>query len=375
MLRFDLIEILESDLNGLLAMRGRRFSCDEANFYYPILLAYLTGDLPALFQATEKVVQLSRSKPELEPLVALGRLRYQIRTRMIDPKLIFATEEQAKKANLWQGELHFALSNAYAAQENHELARDHSLASARALKEMGARKKAVRALMNAISSESCFRPEKHYLADLHFIYRRAKESGDLISVGNTLINLSREYQKLGLYAAALKYAHRAIAVFSKNAGGIDYHLALTHRAHIYCQLDSFFEARTDAELAMNCTFPEVQGSIEILRSNFPSLIALPIQKTNLNYVTPTWKERNFEKAAKRTAKLEGRLIELLTHKSHSKRELCEILYGNRLRDDVTENRLNNLLNRIRKRNPRLIVFRAAQYHLAELPFYPSLEEA
>jgi hypothetical protein len=44
------------------------------------------------------------------------------------------------------------------------------------------------------------------------------------------------------------------------------------------------------------------------------------------------------------------------------------MYGTRLSLDVTENRLKNLLNRIRKKRPDLIVFEDGKYRIVDPGF-------
>jgi len=227
--------------------------------------------------------------------------------------------------------------------------------------------------MNHIAAETCLRPEKHYIADMNFIYRQAKITGDTTSIGISLTSLSREYQKLGVFLAALKYARRAVAILSKNAGSAPFHYALVHRCHVFCQLQSFAEAKLDAELAVCCSFEDVHAELALIRAEFPILdnaLKLTPTKNSKSEVFPSSSitERIGESRAGRMTRLEQRLIQLVGERSRTKADLARELYGNRLSASVIENRLGNLLSRIRAKHPGLIAYVEGRYCLSEAPF-------
>lgn len=361
-------------------MRGSQFTTLDAELYHAILMSYMTGDNIGLQTSLENAKKAAKEDSKYQPIVHLGELRLLIR----NGKLQIA---DVNKYNLlipsitstWYGEFNFVLSNATATLNLHELSLNYSLAAAKGLKEFGAKKKAVRALMNSMASESCIRPEKHYISELLYIYQEAKASSDSISIGTTLINLSREYQKLGLFNIAMKYANRSIAVFTKhNPGGIDYALALTHRSYLYCEIGVYREARLDIETALFSAFSEVQSAIKIMSDKFPELqctLKKSLNQESLNQSpNPSWSERKTEELTPHSTKLEGKLIDILIKKPQTKSELCQLLYGDRIDITAKENRLGNLLNRVRKRHPNLIILKENKYYLSELPYYPNISK-
>jgi tetratricopeptide (TPR) repeat protein len=210
------------------------------------------------------------------------------------------------------------------------------------------------------------------LSDLHFVYREAKKSGDRTSIGTTLMNLSREYQKLGALSVAMKHSQRSVAVLSKNAGNLAYYLALVHRAHLYCELGAYADAKVDLDAALCSKFPEIHSAAKALESLHPSVrLEGRANKASSGARTATWTERlsgGDESASVKLSKLEQRILELLSQKARSKSELIEALYGSRLSLEVTQNRLHNLMNRLRKKFPALISFGDGNYFLSESPF-------
>lgn len=335
----------------------------------------MTGDNVGLKNSIAIAKNAAQSDSKYLAIVHLCELRYIIRNGAVDKNCIDNYNQLIPSLpSFWNGEFQFVLSNAAAILNLHELSLNYSLRSAKEFKRIGALKKSVRALMNALASESCIRPEKHYLPDLLYIYRSAKAAGDSISVGTTLINISREYQKLGLFNIAVKYANRSIAIFTRsNPAGLDYCLALTHRAYLYCEIGVYPNAAVDIEAALISNFPEVQSAVKIMSEKFLNLKFAQRtpknQLSNTQFTNPSWTERRSEDLPKHTSKLESKLIDILIKKPQSKSELCRLLYGDRIDIFAKENRLGNLLNRVRKRHPYLIIFKNDKYYLSETPYF------
>jgi len=363
-----LLEVIEGDLSDLLQMHGGSFESLEAELYHSILLDYLRGDIESLYKSIDRLKKSSIDS-SMSELVIISDFRYFIRTHKLDSMMAALNDlSWTHMKNSWlRGELYFVLSSMAAILDFHEIARNYSWIAAKEYKQIGALKKSTRSLMNAFSSECAYRPKKNYLSDLFFIYKEAKRAGDSISIGTTLANISREYQKLGLFMAALKYAHKALAVFSNhNAGGVDYHLLLVHRAHIHCQMGAFYEAKIDAEMALACSFSEVHSALAIVANNYAEL-AQSLSLTTEAQAPFNWHSRKGEGSPIKASKHESQLIELLSKRSYSKRELCVLLYGDKLETSIIENRFHNLLNRIKKRNSTLISCQNSMYFLTEAP--------
>lgn len=173
-------EIIESDVNGLQLLRAETFSSYQFEVYYKVFYHYLVGDHEELYKIIEILKQKVKFNPELIIVLLIAQLRYSIRTNQNLKENMDALLQLETLDPQWKGEAYCVISSAASYLELHEKARDYSFLAAKELKAMGAKKKAVRMLMNAIASESCFRPEKHYLSDLMYIYKEAKASGDTI---------------------------------------------------------------------------------------------------------------------------------------------------------------------------------------------------
>lgn len=376
-------QILESDINQLLSYRGQEFCNTQVKIYHSVLLNYMTGNESELLNLEMELLQAVKTNPDFNIILRLTKMRHRIRTYKISDEDLIEYSYLGGIPSQWLGEYLFVLSNMYSCIHKHKEAMDCYLHAFHELKRSGVRKKAVRSLTNAISAESCLRPEKHYLSDLLFAYREAKSTQDFPSIANTLINLSREYQRLGLYAMSTKYANRGIALYARhNQGGLDHLLALCHRAYLYAQINAFKEARQDIEAALGSNFLEVKSAIDIMIDKYPELslsndLSLKLEHSlsvdiNKKSITTTWAERKLEPNFPIKTKLESQLINLLIKKPQSKSELTSALYGTKIEASASVNRLNNLLNRIRKNNPGLISFRENRYFLTADIYSPEL---
>lgn len=266
------VQILDSDINQLTSMRGLAFENFQTQYYHSVLLNYLTGNDFELLNNQHELERLIKINPELFILLQVVKLRYLIRTYQVTEGTMKEFSNLSHIPSQWLGEYLFVLSSAASTLHAHKLSIEYSLQSFHELKRLGAKKKAVRALTNAIASESCIRPEKHYLSDLLYAYREAKAIQDFPTIANTLLNLSREYQRLSLFAMATKYANRALALYSKhNHGGLDHLLGLCHRAYLYAQIEAYKEAQQDIEAAMGSPFLEVKSAIAIMLEKFPKI--------------------------------------------------------------------------------------------------------
>jgi hypothetical protein len=113
----------------------------------------------------------------------------------------------------------------------------------------------------------------------------------------------------------------------------------------------------------------VRAAIQALQTQYPVMDGGKNSNgSKKKAMTFTWDERLGEKDAPRLTKLEQRVLELLNEGSKTKMELIESLYGDRLSQSVTQNRLHNLMSRLRKRFPELIRFDDGKYFLTEAPF-------
>lgn len=370
---YNFINIIEADLSELLQMSLSCNDSEEVEHYCRVLISYFRGDTKELKYEINRIKEKNINK-KYDCILLLSELRLAIRTmeRAYLSKILESDVLNREMETQYKAELYFLMSSAANIINNQKLACEYSRHAASLYKIIGAKRKVVRSLLNAFSLECSFKPKKNYLTDLYFIYSESKKVGDIISIGGTLGNISREYQKMGLFDAALKYANRAIALYTKHSpGGLDYHIQLIHRAHLHLEMGAFREARIDCEMGLACSFPAAHAAINLILTKFPDFTIKP-NSASVDDAPFNWKIKSLDPVAKKTSKHESILFELLMKRPYSKIELCTILYGNKIDQLVAENRLQNLLSRIKKWNPKLIICHNSKYFLSESPTVPIL---
>lgn len=352
----SLIDVIDSDLGAILGLRGSVFQDEITSWYFQIQLNYLQSDLDGLKRLQRELPQ------ELTILETLLRARIALKEKKASEKILKELETLSSDEQ-WAGEVRFVQAAIAIELGNNESAKKYSLSAYQNLKRVGARKKAVRSLMNALAAESRIFPEKHFIPDLFHILREAKQAKDITSISNTLMNISREYQKLGAYRLSLKYANQALAKIQAHAGNKTYFLALAHRAYLFCCLEMFSNAQLDIEAVMASEFPEALAAIQIIEEKFSVKTE---SKFSVADATPAWKERQKEKVPEGMSALEQKVLDSLAKQPRSLSELGQALYGESLGLDVIANRAKNVLSRIRKREPGLIQFAAGKYRLGDV---------
>jgi len=181
-----------------------------------------------------------------------------------------------------------------------------------------------------------------------------------------LVNLSREHQKLGNLELALEHAELAITTLGNQRGSLNYYYALAQRVDVLMHLGRKDEATTELQACRECGDPEMKKIVGILEAAL-GLSRLPVGSTE--QLTPAWVERwrNLREApAFRVAEgtMEARLLSMLQEGARDKFDLMDELYGRQLSLDVKENRLKNLMNRLRNKiAPRLIHVSEGRYSL------------
>lgn len=238
--------------------------------------------------------------------------------------------------------------------------------SAAFLKKVGAHKKSLRARMSAIAAYSCLHPESRLFSEYLSVYQAALSIKENLTAGTCLLNISREFQRLSALDLALDYANKSLQLFEEgHFGSREFGLGLVHRAFVLLQLDRpLTQVSKDLTVALSIQHPDVQSSCASLAEMFQfNLKSLPY-KTD---VLPTWKERILETSAEagKLGEMESQLILLLSQKPHSKFELMDILYGDRIDFESRENRFKNLLFRVRTRTHADIRIVNGHYTLSE----------
>lgn len=370
-----LSDVFEADLRELLQLEAQAQSGSLTQLYSRLLVLYLQGDVDSLKRHRDWIARIAPegelSARDREILLSLANLRINVRERSIDPGAVEEALSIAQQEPVWRGEIFFVLGNAYDILGNQELSRLYSREAWKELEAAGAQRKALRALQNAIAADHRLNPERNFLAEYHDIVARAKKLKQFGIAGIALNNLAREYHAMGGPLSALKFSNRAITYLKAEIGSLHYNLALANRAHILADLGREHEARVDLDEMRACKFPEIQAAITVLelilngkegRGEAPD-----------EALVPTWrlareraeKKEPMHESLEALTPLEAQVITLLGQGPKTKIDLITALYGERMDIEVTENRLKNLLSRIRKKRPGLILFTEGRYRIAD----------
>jgi len=341
--------------------------------YAKTLCAYLKSDLKSL---KENIEEMKSYKTDFfSDLDLISELRLEIRNRKVNENTLQRVLLISNKNKLLTGEIFFILGLAYEILNNEEKCKSAYLQAAEHLEKIGSNRKAVKALFNALAAETrMHKDNKKYLPDYSQFIRRAKALKNYSVVGIAYLNISREYQKIGALTAALKYATLAIGYLNKyDYGSLDYYSALTHRAHVWIDLGRHTDAKMDMELAQIADFVEIKSALLVLDSILNG--QKNILQISMNLLFPGWRERllecktyinkNFLQPMRPSLSgaLEGKLLSLLHSGPRDKFFLMDELYGKNLSIETRENRLKNLLNRIRTKSPGLIRFWSGKYEI------------
>lgn len=352
-------EMIEADVDRLLHPDFARRLPPALEIYRQTLLAYHRGDL----RGVERIAAALPAPPpaDLPCLPALIELRRKILARDATVDEIDAHERAFDPASPWHGELLILLAAVCETIEDFHRARRLHVEAAAALGKIGAWGKALRAEANAIVDLTNIEPERRYFPEYLVLLKRARKLKQFNIAATTLLNLSREYQRIGALQNALRFCNRAIAAAGSNPGGITAMLAVAHRAHLLHELGRPREADVDFELASTSTFPAVQAACAVLaglmrRSPADAPRGAPT----------TWKERATESPALLPlSAIEEKVIRFVSEKPRGKFEITDHLFGDDVHPLTAENRLKNLIHRIRKKRPGLIVLKDDRYSLAD----------
>lgn len=359
--------LIEANLEELIQMRIQVLYGDPVlQIYLEVLIAYLQHDIPKLEGLVRSIRNMDPALPGAYFLALASVLRLEIRTFKVREETLKHAFNLAQEDHARAGELYFLAGLAYESMGDHSgMARAFKM-SVLFLEVIGAKKKAVKAMLNFIAAESRVDPTRKLIADYYTLYKRAKKVKAYGVAGIALKNISREYQLVGAHLAALKCINRAIVLLEHEFNTKPYYLALVHRCHVYLDLGRNLEAEMDYQTAKTTTFPEVLGALEVIDMIRGQNKSKP---SAVDHLTPTWRERMLALQAipekQRLGTMEDRLVHLLGQGACTKHEIIETLYGERISFEALEKRFHNLLIRVRKKYPGLVIFTSGRYCLAD----------
>lgn len=315
-------------------------------------------------------------------LLVIGNLRFQIRSLDIQKvtiqKVINFIDVLKREKKYYQddpiivqgidlllSESFFVLGMAYEIDNDQMASAANYLHAHQMFQNLEVRRKAVKSLNNYISCQTRIYPDRNWFSEYLKIVQLSLEINETRVAGTALTNIARDYQILKMHRTALKYAIKALSLLKKEINSYEYHFALLNKVHILCDLKNFELAAEDFRFLLSSPYPEVLDALKGLEKIF--------YDTNLvvshDKLTPTWIERlspiDYNYQMNDLSPLEEKLLFILSKNKSSKDELISKIYGQDIDYFSAEGRLKNLINRVRKRNSKLIIFQSGFYKLSD----------
>lgn len=240
---------------------------DRQLFYIQVLKSFHRHDAVGIQSLLQEKASWLVSHLDLK---LLSQLLYLFRIRSTDIQKITALYAGSKRTSaLFQAEISLVAAAALHFNKQFELSEKIYREASLLFESSGAHKKSMRALLSAISTRSCSRPNSRLYFEYMSAHKKALAFGDYISAASALTQISQEFQALGSQDTALDYISNAIDLLNQHAlGAREYGLALAHRAHIHLDSKSYANAHQDLTYALTVPHVEVQSACENLAKKF-----------------------------------------------------------------------------------------------------------
>ncbi|OFZ55996.1 MAG: hypothetical protein A2428_08580 [Bdellovibrionales bacterium RIFOXYC1_FULL_54_43] len=329
-----------------------------------MLIGYLAADRDLANEAVSELRSLVNKEEDADIGLLLAELRMQIRwgdfTEEAFQHLVDLLNG-GRLSRIWYAEACFVLGRLFEVKDCHvEAARWYHLAYEK-FQDCGLRKKSVKSFLNSIIERSKIDPSLNYIEDYKRVFELAICAEELGMAGTALMNISRELQMTRAYSAALEYSDRALELLNNDFGSLHYYFAVLHRSHVLLDLERFGEAmlgidETRASLHLEIISAREQLEFRIRSGKFRS--------RDIKNLTPQWRERVLEvKQESSLARLEDKLIHELTGGPKAKEQLISVLWPEKCGPDVLDMRLKALIQRVRKKWDKIIIFENGLYRL------------
>lgn len=250
-------EILQAPMRELQAfVQDGNFEAPEEALYAQVLIAFLKADEEALFTLSEEC-QHTQAK-------LLASLRHQIITNNIDTDLLEKLEKLLPLASDWQGEIAYTMGLAYLESDEYTHAlRCFKLANKR-LWDIGARKKAVKALLNIVLTEARSSKIQRGIAGFEFVREKAVEVGDDVLTGICYYHIAKEHFKNQDFEASLKSSNQALDSLSAERSTPYFYETLVHRGQTFLKLGKLQEAQIDLQAARATKHNHIQDALRAM---------------------------------------------------------------------------------------------------------------
>ncbi len=365
--RSVLLNIMEMNLRDLASATAELSRGSKEWYYARGLELFLTNQLDGLEN------HLLENSSICSELTLLLKIRWAIRSASIDDSMKSNCLKMAERGDELSGEAYFVLAMAEESLSNEQMAWHYWNLCQRQLEIFGLKKKALKALHNRLATESRIEPSKRLIPEYRELILKCEALNEKVVLANAELNISREFQLIGALNVALRHAERAVALTSEfQPGGLQYFLSIAHRCHLFIELEKISIAAVDFEELQTALFPEAIAIAKVLELQLNKQLYVKMQVHGEADITASWAERYENILAKVPAgakvtytTLEQKIIDALTDGPKTRFELIELLFDNIGDVFALENRLKQILFRIRKKAPGLIELRDQRYMFTE----------
>ena len=354
----NIIEVIESSLMELnYILLHNNFKDEEAQSYASIIKLYLEND-------GLKLKNMISSKKLSSKIYHLACLRLMILKNTQDMISLSHFMKFDMNNSQLEAEKKFILGIGFLRINENLYARDYFQKAYRELDAVGAKKKALKALMNMVVAESRINNKKRLIGDYELIAEKAKEIDDKIIEGICMHNVSKEFQRVGGFELALKYANHSVKLMKNDVGTIHYYEIILHRCHVLIDLGRYQQAYLDFDRAKLSNHPQTKNALKCIEIILGEEKIIPT-----SYLEPAWRSKISDLKEKgkqvKLTSVEMQFLELIRKNEVSKNRIISSLYGNKIDRDVAKNRFKVFISRFRKRYPELIISTRSGYVLRD----------
>jgi hypothetical protein len=218
--------------------------------------------------------------------------------------------------------------------------------------ECGFKRRSAVAFFECVRCKTQLSPNENLMGEYQDAYRMAMMIDDRKMASLCLSRLAHDYQIAGAKLTALKCAQEAVRLVETSRSSLEFHKGVFARFSILLELDRQSEAQRDMNFLKKSEYAEIHASLKPLGIVIEGAAVAdqPVEATEAsvaNLLSPD----------------EERLVKLLTERPQDRFHLAEALYGSALDVETLENRLKNLLVRIKKKMPGSIEVIDGKYAL------------
>ncbi len=365
--------VIDSPLHQLYFLVEDERLTPVEKVYAKIRMLFLSGDVAGL---TSLRPEIDRLESDRLPVKSIYQLRLGIRNKTLTPEFL-AEMEALSLDGVWEAEKLFCLGMAFE-KLGEEQRCALAFTKARSIyARHGCGELELRSYYNSVMAQSRIAPHKNFVLEYQALASLAKDLGAHSIEGMTLTMISREYQILGLLDQAFLMVEEALSRLLPERGSFHYFHAVLHKAHVLLDLARVSEARDCLKEAELATFVEIEMARRLLLASLEPGVGWD-QKWE-QHLLPTWKNRvpsllkrlDPVKAGPESldlTPLEIKLIRLAYNGPIEKWDLIEKLYGGEESMLRLENRFKNLIARVRKKHPMLIICDQGRYYASKIPW-------